>query len=132
MRSFADQANAFQERLNQISTALAELDGDLQAQKTAVEHLNEKIPSLEHVLTQIQALDHQCSEANLEENDFTVFSFEDLDFDLGQIKLVLAKKAAFIENQVRVQEGRQRVRDGPLLYRMIIQSPKVIGLPLIV
>lgn len=39
-------------------------------------------------------------EANIEDNEYTIFSLEDLTFEMGILAQSLAKKAAFIENQM--------------------------------
>lgn len=51
-------------------------------------------------LEQIQRLDDQCVEANIEENDYTIYSADDLSFDFGLLEQALQKKSAFISNQV--------------------------------
>jgi hypothetical protein len=40
----------------------------------------------------------------VEENDYTVFTRDDLEFELGLVKLGVAKKIAFIDNQVSCRE----------------------------
>lgn len=52
--------------------------------------------ALEH----IQRLDDQCVEANVEENDYTIYSADDLSFDFGLLEQATQKKSAFISNQV--------------------------------
>ncbi|CEI86829.1 Putative Actinin-like protein [Rhizopus microsporus] len=48
----------------------------------------------------IEMLDQECIEANTEENDYTVYSFEDLRFGLDLVKEAVQKKSAFIQNQI--------------------------------
>lgn len=48
----------------------------------------------------IHILDQECIEANTEENDYTVYSLEDLSFGLDLVKEAVQKKSAFIQNQV--------------------------------
>lgn len=52
-------------------------------------------------LDHIQRLDDQCVEANVEENDYTIYSADDLSFDFGLLEQATLKKSAFISNQVR-------------------------------
>jgi hypothetical protein len=51
-------------------------------------------------LERIQRLDDQCVEANIEENDYTIYSADDLSFDFGLLEQAMQKKSAFISNQV--------------------------------
>jgi hypothetical protein len=43
----------------------------------------------------------ECTAANVEENDYTVFSCQDLELELELVVHVIAKKITFIDNQVR-------------------------------
>lgn len=36
----------------------------------------------------------------MEESDYTVYTYEDIEFETGLVKEALSKKKAFIENQV--------------------------------
>jgi hypothetical protein len=60
-----------------------------------VEDLSRKLPEIEE-------LDRQCDQAGLDESEreYTVYSVEDLIFDLGLVKTALQKKTGFLENQV--------------------------------
>lgn len=42
----------------------------------------------------------ECNAANVEENDYTVFTCQDLQFELELVVQSIAKKIAFIDNQV--------------------------------
>ena len=63
--------------------------------------LSAKLGPLESSLAEIKELDAQCIEANIEENDYTVFTVDDLKFELDLVQQAVNKKTAFIENQVR-------------------------------
>ena len=51
-------------------------------------------------MQQLSQLDTQLVEANIEDNEFTIFSVEDLNFELTLLLKGLNKKSAFIENQI--------------------------------
>jgi hypothetical protein len=67
----------------------------------AVHELDSQWEALEHRLAEIKTADSECEAAGLDdsEREYTVFSFEDLVFDLGIVKQSLKKKIAFLENQ---------------------------------
>lgn len=46
------------------------------------------------------AVEAECEAANVEENDYTVFTYQDLVFELELVAQSIAKKIAFIDNQV--------------------------------
>lgn len=41
----------------------------------------------------------ECLAANVEENDYTIFTCQDLEFELELLKQSISKKITFIENQ---------------------------------
>lgn len=62
--------------------------------------LQNKAKPLEKILEQVRLLDQDCIDANTEENDYTVYSVEDLTFGLDLLQQAIQKKNAFIQNQV--------------------------------
>jgi hypothetical protein len=66
-----------------------------------VQKITGKLQPLQSSLQKIDDLDRQCEEANTEENDYTIYSVEDLSFELSLVQKAVQKKSAFIENQVR-------------------------------
>ena len=98
-KSFADKANDFALTLNTLSLAISGLEGDVDEQLAHVRRLSDNLPPLEEFLDNLADLDEQCAEANIEENDFTTFTFEELSYELGLVKASVSKKLAFLENQ---------------------------------
>ncbi|CAG8523462.1 20079_t:CDS:10, partial [Racocetra fulgida] len=79
------------------------IDAEVKQYKTIndkIRDLSAKLGPLENSLRRIEELDVQCKEANVEENDYTVFSIDDLKFELGLVQQAINKKSAFIENQM--------------------------------
>jgi hypothetical protein len=70
-----------------------------------VQLLQKKIEPLTATLHKVQVLDQDCVDANTEENDYTVYSVEDLTFGLDLLQQAIQKKNAFIQNQVMQQVG---------------------------
>ncbi|KAL9623141.1 MAG: hypothetical protein Q9204_007972 [Flavoplaca sp. TL-2023a] len=99
-RSFADKANDFAHTLNTLSLAISGLEGEIDDQYSHVQRLNSNLPPLESFLSSLATLDQQCSEANIEENDFTTYSFDELSYELSLVKSSVAKKLSFLENQL--------------------------------
>jgi hypothetical protein len=77
-----------------------DLEGSLQSQLALVQGLTNSFEPMQESLEIIQMLDQECIDANTEENDYTVYSFEDLNFGLNLVKEAVQKKSAFIQNQV--------------------------------
>ncbi|KAI6380876.1 hypothetical protein MCOR25_001401 [Pyricularia grisea] len=99
-KSFADKANDFALALNTIQLAISGLEGDVEDQLHHVRKLSENLPPLDEYLKTIGAVDAKCQEANIEENDFTTYTYDELCYELGLVKSSVAKKLAFLDNQM--------------------------------
>jgi Ca2+-binding EF-hand superfamily protein len=86
--------------LNTLSLAISGLEGDVEDQFQHVRQLHDKLPPLEQYLEMIARLDQQCEEANIEENDFTTYTYDELAYELGLVKSSVSKKMSFLENQM--------------------------------
>lgn len=99
-KSFADKANDFAMALNTMQLAISGLDGDVEDQLHHVRKLSDNLPPLDRYLDTIASLDEKCQEANIEENDFTTYTYDELSYELGLVKTSVQKKLAFLENQM--------------------------------
>ncbi|PHH62151.1 hypothetical protein CDD81_7525 [Ophiocordyceps australis] len=99
-KSFADKANDLAMALNTMQLAISGLDGDIEDQLHHVRKLSDNLPPLERYLETIAALDVKCQEANIEENDFTTYTYDELSYELGLVKSSVQKKLSFLENQM--------------------------------
>jgi len=86
--------------LNTLSLAISGLEGDVEDQLRHVQRLSSNLPRLDAFLDTIAALDQQCEEANIEENDFTTYTYDELEYELGLVKSSVSKKLSFLENQM--------------------------------
>ena len=99
-RSFADKANDFALALKTISMSISGLDGDVEDQLEHTKQISRNLPPLDQYLAIIQKLDQQCREANIEENDFTTYTYDELSYELGLVRSSVQKKLAFLDNQM--------------------------------
>jgi Calponin homology (CH) domain len=99
-KEYAHAANSFNEVLSALSVGLSQVSGELNDQLSNTKALQAKAAPLKKQIEHLQALDAHCIEANIEDNEFTIFSVEDLIFDLSLLNKFLSKKISFIENQV--------------------------------
>ncbi|KAI1144158.1 calponin homology domain-containing protein [Hypoxylon sp. FL0543] len=99
-KSFADKANDFALALNTMQIAISGLEGDVEDQLLHVRRLSDNLPPLDAYLDKIAAVDAKCQEANIEENDFTTYTYDELHYELGLVKSSVQKKLAFLENQM--------------------------------
>ena len=73
----------------------------MQAQQHQVQEIQLRIPALSATLSTVAQAETECNAANVEENDYTVFTCQDLEFELELVVHSIAKKITFIDNQVR-------------------------------
>jgi len=99
-KSFADKANDFALALNTMQLAISGLEGDVEDQLNHVRRLNDNLPPLDAYLETIAVVDQKCEEANIEENDFTTYTYDELCYELGLVKSSVSKKLSFLDNQV--------------------------------
>ena len=59
-----------------------------------------RLPALADKLAELASAEEDCQAANVDENDYTVFTFQDLEFEHGLVVQSISKKIAFIDNQV--------------------------------
>ncbi|CCX34270.1 calponin homology domain-containing protein [Pyronema domesticum] len=99
-KQFSTAANEFALCLNTVAMEISGLDGDPERQLRIVRELHMNIVPLELELKRIQQLSIDCEEANIEENDHTVHSYDDLEYEYGLAKESVTKKLGFLENQI--------------------------------
>ncbi|KAL1608421.1 alpha-actinin [Paraconiothyrium brasiliense] len=99
-KSFADKANDFALALNTLSISLSGLEGDVEDQMEHTKKISDNLAPLDQYLDLIASLDEQCVEANIEENDYTTYTYDELEYELGLVKSSVSKKLAFLENQM--------------------------------
>ncbi|KAG6853929.1 hypothetical protein C0991_012420 [Blastosporella zonata] len=99
-KKFAELANDFERRLHAISFELTAIEGTLESQQEQVQRIQTRLPALSDVLTNVASAEAECGAANVEENDYTVFTCQDLAFELELLSQSVGKKIAFIDNQI--------------------------------
>jgi hypothetical protein len=99
-KSFADKANDFALALNTLSTSISALEGDVEDQLEHTKEISKSLAPLDEYLNLIASIDEQCAEANIEENDFTTYTYDELEYELGLVRNSVSKKLAFLENQM--------------------------------
>lgn len=71
-----------------------------QEQQEQVTQLRTKLPLFREDLAEVARAEDDCKAANVDENDYTVFTCQDLEFELELLEQSITKKIAFIDNQV--------------------------------
>ncbi|EIN12862.1 actinin-like protein [Punctularia strigosozonata HHB-11173 SS5] len=99
-KKFASLANDFAQQLHGISSELGAIGGPPEEQQEQVERLLTRLPGASEALHLVALADAECTAANVEENDHTVFSYQDLEFELELVEQSITKRLAFLTNQI--------------------------------
>ncbi|KAL9126236.1 MAG: hypothetical protein Q9217_004682 [Psora testacea] len=103
-RTFAEKANTFAETLSTLSLAIAGLSGDIPDQLSHVRRLHDNLPPLSDYLESLASLSEKCDQANIEENDFTTYTYDELAYELDLVRSSVVSKMGFLENQMVARE----------------------------
>ena len=99
-RAFADKANGLALTIDTLSASISGLEGEVEDQLQKTQTVSSRLEPLDDYLRSIADLDKQCQEANIEENDFTTYTYDELQYELDLVRSAIAKKLAFLENQI--------------------------------
>jgi len=100
-QAFANLANPFAQRIQTLLSALISgSEGTLESQLSFFQAKAAEADALSHDLHAIKEAEDHCVDANIEDNEFSDHSYDDLEFELGQLKKNYAKKVTFIQHQI--------------------------------
>jgi len=103
-KSYANSANALEDNINIISIDLSALgeseDSSLEDQLNQVKQFQTVVNNLQPRFKEIEDLNAQCEEAHIEDNQYCIYTPEDIKFDYELVLNTIQKKIAFIENQI--------------------------------
>ena len=103
-QTFAQKANTFAETLSTLSAAIAGLSGEIPDQLSHVQRLHDNLPPLSEYLESLASLSEKCDEANIDENDFTTYTYDELAYELDLVRNSVASKMGFLRNQMIARE----------------------------
>lgn len=64
-----------------------------------VQAVQKRMSQLPDLFATVERAEEECLSANVDENDYTVFTSQDLAFELELVVQSIAKKISFIDNQ---------------------------------
>jgi len=102
---FANVANPFYDHLQAIRSALHSTATDLPEQLALFTAKTEELQSLAPQLGPIEEAEKKAHAANIEDNEYSDHTFEDLAFEYEQLSAVFAKKVSFIESQIAADQS---------------------------
>lgn len=108
-KAFADPANAFFDKLTSLRAVLNEDFSDLEGQLQKYQASEQEIESLAPQLPEIEAAERECEACNIDENEFTDHTFDDLQFEHEQTKRAFAKAISALDAQIQAAKTKTGV-----------------------
>jgi Ca2+-binding EF-hand superfamily protein len=99
-RAFANVANPFHDALAALRSALTNDSGSLEDQLAFCQNKSAELSSLRSQLPAIQQAEQRTLDANIEDNEYSEHTYDDLDFEYGQLVKTYTKKIGFLESQI--------------------------------
>lgn len=100
-KNFATLANSFDEQLHAFKSVITDVSSlDLQTQLDTLTAKQAELAGLVDLLPAIQSAEDLCNAANIEDNEYTNQTFDDLEFAHARLTKTYAKQINFIQNQI--------------------------------
>nr|6SL3_A Chain A, Calponin homology domain protein putative [Entamoeba histolytica] len=101
-KAFADPANATDAKINEYRTFVTDetSEAPLEEQVATLKAKLEELKQVEAQLPPIEEAEKACGDANIEDNEYTDVSFDDLQFNYEQTVSMFEKKIVYIEAQI--------------------------------
>jgi BMFP domain-containing protein YqiC len=105
-KNFGDHANSIYQQIQNLKhEAFADFGNDLHHAKEKLSSLLHKLKQLEGGLSQVEKAERLCEEANIESNEHTDHTVDDLSFEIHQVEKLIAKSLASVESQIAASGG---------------------------
>jgi hypothetical protein len=105
-KNFGDSANAFYQTIQNLKhEALADFGNDLHHAKEKLSGILNKVKQHEGGLKQVEKAEKLCEEANIESNEHTDHTVDDLAFEIHQVEKLITKNLASVESQIAASGG---------------------------
>eukprot|EP01122_Echinamoeba_exundans_P015580 TRINITY_DN745_c1_g1_i2.p2 TRINITY_DN745_c1_g1~~TRINITY_DN745_c1_g1_i2.p2 ORF type:complete len:659 (+),score=244.32 TRINITY_DN745_c1_g1_i2:93-1979(+) len=98
--AFAKPANEFFSHLQSAKSALANFSGELEEQLASAEAKLQELKSIHSQLSVIEEAEKACDAANIEENDHTEHTHDDLLFEYEQVTKAFNKAISALQGQI--------------------------------
>jgi len=108
-KAFATPANEFYNQLVHIKAFLGKEIGDLETGLQQLQGHSHDLQQLGQKLPLIQKTEASCDAANIEDNEFTDHTYDDLEFEYTQVSKNFLKKISFVESQIAAQKEAKGV-----------------------
>jgi Ca2+-binding EF-hand superfamily protein len=108
-KGFANLANPYYESLTALKSSLSKEDGSLEDQLAFFNNQVGKLSSLSQQLSGVSSAEQKCNNANIEDNEYTEHSYDDLDFETSQLQKAFQKKVIYLESEIAAASENRNV-----------------------
>jgi len=108
-KGFANIANPYYDSLQALKATLSKEDGSLEDQLTFFNNQASKLTSLSGGLGAVQSSEQKCLDANIDDNEYTEHSYDDLDFETSQLHKAFQKKIIYLESEIAAASESRNV-----------------------
>jgi len=108
-KNFATPANAFASTLQSLKQALASASGNLDSQFKLCQAKQAELEAIAEQLPLIQSAELQQLAANIEDNEYSDHTYDDLSFEFEQLRKNFAKKISFVETQIQAEAASRSI-----------------------
>jgi len=105
-KNFGDQANAFYNEIQKWKhDALADYGNDLHHAKDKLNNILHNVKQHAGGLHNVEKAEKLCEEANIESNEHTDHTVDDLAFEIQQVEKLITNNIAAVESQIAASGG---------------------------
>eukprot|EP01094_Clydonella_sp_ATCC50884_P006559 TRINITY_DN15781_c1_g1_i1.p2 TRINITY_DN15781_c1_g1~~TRINITY_DN15781_c1_g1_i1.p2 ORF type:complete len:637 (-),score=283.53 TRINITY_DN15781_c1_g1_i1:149-2020(-) len=108
-RDFADKANAFYDQLLGFRSKLADSSDSLEESLASTKANLAELQASRSAMPEIEEAEARCNAANIEENEYTDQTAEDLSFEFEQLEKAYNKQVTFFESQIAAANNQSGV-----------------------
>jgi len=105
-KNFADSANSFYDQIQKFKhAALEDFGSDLHAALDKLNNLLTQVKNHSAGISHVEQAEKLCEEANIESNEFTDHTVDDLSFEITLVEKLINKNIAAISGQIAASSG---------------------------
>jgi len=105
-KSFGDLANAFYDKIQTYKQeTLKDYGSDLNATLDKLNHLLTTVKNESSLIDPVEAAERLCEEANIESNEYTDHTVDDLLFEITLVEKLIHKNIAAVSGQIAASSG---------------------------
>jgi Ca2+-binding EF-hand superfamily protein len=108
-KAFAGLANPYYESLSALKASLSKENGSLEDQLAFFNSQTGQLKNISQQLSSISSAEQKCNNANIEDNEYTEHSFDDLEFETSQLQKAFQKKIIYLESEIAAASESRNV-----------------------